>query len=50
MIGEGKETAAVAKRIKKTTRRVRKAAIFFLGALVAGMLATPARASRTTNV
>jgi hypothetical protein len=43
MLGEDKETA-VAKGIKKATGRVRKAAIFFLGALVAGALATPARA------
>jgi hypothetical protein len=46
---EGKEPAAVAKRIKKTTRRVRKTAIFFLGALVAGTSATSARASRTSD-
>ncbi len=48
MIGDGKETV-VATRIKKATGRVRRAAIFFLGALVAGILVTPARASRTSD-
>jgi hypothetical protein len=44
MIGEHKETAA-AKGIKKATGRVRKAAIFFLGALVAATPVPPAQAA-----
>jgi hypothetical protein len=48
MIGDGNETV-VAIRIKKTTGQVRRAAIFFLGALIAGTLATPARASRASD-
>jgi hypothetical protein len=44
MIGEHKEVAA-AKGTKKATGRVRKTAIFFLGALVAATLVSPALAA-----